>query len=109
MFIRGIGMTPDIRVLKRNYCCICGKKLKRKISILQYKIKGRFVFKKDIVINPVYVCKNCDYEIEYSKQKKIRLIQKERRSYILSDGNNLIRGLKIKEYFDKEAGFHVKN
>ena len=46
------------------------------MSYLQYKIKGRFVFKKDIVINPVYVCKNCDYEIEYSKQKKYVLSKK---------------------------------
>ena len=108
MFLADFGMNPDIRVIKRSYCCICGKKLKRKIVFLKSKVKRLFI-KMDVIISPVYVCKNCDYEIKYSKQKKIRLIQKERRSYILSDGKNLIRRLKIKEYFDKEAGFHVKN
>ena len=108
MFRTDFGMNPDIRVIKRSYCCICGKKLKRKIVFLKYKVKRLFI-KMDVIISSVYVCKNCDYEIEYSKQKKIRLIQKERRSYILSDGKNLIRRLKIKEYFDKESGFHVKN
>lgn len=102
------GMNPDIRVIKRSYCCICGKKLKRKIVFLKYKVKRLFI-KMNVIISPVYVCKNCDYEIEYSKQKKIRLIQKEHRSYILSDGKNMIRKLKINKYFDKESGFYLKN
>lgn len=102
------GMNPDIRVIKRSYCCICGKKLKRKIVFLKYKVKRLFI-KMNVIISSVYVCKNCDYEIEYSKQKKIRLIQKERRSYILPDGKNMIRKLKINKYFDKESGFYLKN
>jgi len=109
MFIYGLGMNPDIRVLKRNYCCICGKKLKRKFSILTYKIKRSFGYQKDVIIILVYVCKNCNYEIEYSKQKKIRLIQKECGLYILPDGKELIKKVRINEYFDKESGFYLKN
>lgn len=103
------GMTPDIRVIKRSYCCICGKKLKRKLVFLSYKVKVLFTFRRDVILYPVYVCKNCDYEIMYSNQKEINAIQKKCDSYILPDGKNMIRKLKINKYFDKESGFYLKN
>ena len=53
----------------------------------------------------MYVCKNCDYEIRYSKQKVINAIQKKCESYVLPDGKKLIKEFRINEYFDKEAGF----
>ena len=103
------GMNPEIRVIKRSYCCICGKKLKRKLVFLSYKEKGLYRIYRDVVITPVYVCKNCDYEIRYSKQKVINAIQKKCDSYILPNGKNMIRKLKINTYFDKESGFYLKN
>lgn len=109
MFKTDFGMNPDIRVIKRSYCCICGKKLKRKLVFLSYKVKGLFRIKRDVVITPVYVCKNCDYEIMYSKQKEINAIQNKCDSYILPDGKNMIRKLKINKYFDKESGFYLTN
>ena len=104
------GMSLDIRVIKRSYCCICGKKLKRKLVFLSYE-KGLGLFRnfRDVVITPVYVCENCDYEIRYSKQKVINAIQKKCDSYILPNGKNMIRKLKINTYFDKKSGFYLKN
>ena len=76
---------------------------------LSYKVKGLFRIRRDVIITPVYVCKNCDYEIMYSKQKEINAIQNKCDTYILPDGKNMIRKLKINKYFDKESGFYLKN
>jgi len=103
------GLNPDMRVIKKNYCCICGNKLKRKFIFLSYKVKGlSVVYRRDTILTTGYACKNCNYEILYSKQKKIKATQKKYGSYILPYGKKLIKKLKINEYFDKEAGFYLK-
>ena len=51
---------------------------------------------KRIVVTPVYYCRKCNYMIDYDSQKKISIKQKESNSYILLEGNNLIKKLKIK-------------
>lgn len=95
----------ELSILKREHCCICGSRLKRKITCIYkectYKPFG-IPFKKKrkrfyLLLMPVYRCKYCGYLIERVKQKKVSEMQKECGSYLLTDGKNIINRFKIKE------------
>ena len=106
----------ELSILKREHCCICGSRLKRKITCIYkectYKPFGIPFLKERkrfyLLLMPVYRCKYCGYLIERVKQKKVSEMQKECGSYLLTDGKNIIHRFKIKEYFDKEVGFYLK-
>lgn len=103
-----VAITPDVRVIKRNYCCVCGLKLKRKIIVLIEKKRGLFVFWRYWLITNGYYCKKCDYEILYSKQKEIKKVQDIYSSRILVNGNTLVKKNKVQKFKDKESGFILK-
>ena len=94
----------EFGILKRNYCCICGNKFKRKIIHLRNIYKYRpfcLPFLKErkassILITPVYYCKNCDYLIDYDEQKNITQLQKQYNTHVLENGKTLIKKHKVK-------------
>lgn len=99
-----IRLRIELGILKKRYCALCGLKLNRKIICIdQIYIYRPFCLPflkekkaKRIVVTPVYYCRKCNYMIDYDSQKKISIKQKENNSYILLEGNNLIKKLKIK-------------
>ena len=90
-------------IFQKCHCAICGKKLRRKITIFQkdyfyYPFGISFLKKcKSIitVISPVYFCEKCNYMIERDNQKKISVIQQEVGSYVLKNAKKLIKIHKI--------------
>ncbi len=97
-----IRMEPGI--FKRHYCVICGKKLRRKITILESVVKYKpfgIPFAKErkshrTIVSPVYRCKNCDYMIEYDNQKIVNRLQKENNSIILINAKRLVKKYRVK-------------
>lgn len=99
-----IRLRIEFGIFKKRHCALCGLKLNRKIicidQIYTYRpfclpfLKEREA--KRIIVTPVYYCRKCNYMIDYDSQKQISIKQKENNSYILSEGNNLIKKLKIK-------------
>ncbi len=98
-------ITLELGVLKKNYCCLCGEKLKVRIIILH--VKGfykpfhlSFLKEKPYEYNtiiPVYFCKKCKYYIKYDNQKEIKKMQNEYNCKILSEGKKIIEKFKIEE------------
>jgi len=97
----------ELRILKKSFCCKCGKKLNRKIIFINnsntYRTFGLKFLKERTrsywLILPVYYCKQCDYMIECSNQRKIEIKQKEEKSYILSKSKYLIKKFKVSDYY----------
>ena len=94
----------EIRVFKKNYCAICGNKLKRKITLIE-KIEKYYPFGVSLlkerelhktIILPVYKCKNSRYEIEYNNQKKINVQQKRYCFKKIPEGAELIKKYSLK-------------
>ena len=102
------SITPDARVIKKNFCCVCGLKLKRKIIVLIGKREGLFGFERYWLITNGYYCKKCDYEILYSKQKEIKKVQDIYGSRILVNSNTLVKNNKVQKFKDKESGLILK-
>ena len=101
---KDLRLRIEFGILKKRYCALCGVKLNRKIicinQIYAYRpfclpfLKERKA--KRIIVTPVYYCRKCNYMIDSDSQKQVLIKQKENNSYILSEGNHLIKKLKIK-------------
>lgn len=91
----------EVKIIKKSHCCICGKKMKRKITFkwkeLSYRPFGIKFLKQRTrsywLLLPVYYCEKCDYMIEYSNQCIIQGFQKDEK--ILSNGKTLVKKYKI--------------
>ena len=91
------------RVFQKKYCCICGKKMGRKIICVhkEYTYKPFSInFLKErkrayMLVLLAYKCESCKYLIEYVNQKKISTAQKETGENILSNGKKIIQKNKI--------------
>lgn len=97
----------DFRLLKRNFCAICGSRLKIKFRemvecreyrafVCLYKVSEEIHYKTS-----VYHCSNCNYDITYSNQLKISRKQKEECSIMISGSRQMIKELKFKSNYKK--------
>ena len=102
------SISPDLRVIRKNYCCICGTKLKNKIILLKKFKSGIFGFTFFYEITNAYLCKKCGYKILYDDQLKIKTHQEKCQTIILNQGINLVKKYRIKEYIDKKTKFKFK-
>ena len=90
----------NLRIFKKNYCCICGNKLKPIIGITtsEDKYKSFGVFKEGTLYNYVlgfiYECRKCNYLITYKQQVIISRLQAEECKYILKNGKKIIKKIK---------------
>lgn len=100
--MKSIDIRLPYPIFRKNYCCICGGKLNKKWVLLAYNTKTFKMNNRVLQITRCYICKNCNYEINFFEQKKIRKAQKKNNMLILSNGKELIKKYKINEYYDKE-------
>lgn len=85
-------LSFNLKLLKKNYCAVCGSRLKVKIKTAVVYEKELFINKKINRIYGVYHCDKCGYDISYFYQKKLK-------SEKNSDNINLKQV--IKKYSDK--------
>ena len=98
------GVEFDFRIIKTNYCCNCGSRLKRKIKVMAYLNKSKINKKLDFVYicpQTIYFCKKCNYYISYQDQKKISKKQKQFHSLILSNSKQQIEKVKLNKFLYK--------
>lgn len=84
----------DLRLLKKNYCCQCEKKLiiKKTKYIMLRKVFS--LFEAEHNTEYLYYCNDCNYYIEYKKQREIAK-KKNNNSKKLSNSNELISNNKV--------------
>lgn len=96
-----LDIRIELRTFKKNYCCICGQKLKRRIKIIHYFYHTKNIIFKEIerhvnVITSVYYCDVCDYGILYNDQQEIKQQQDIIGQYVLPNAKNIIKDKIIK-------------